>query len=128
MNKKQILVVSNQDPGNHLSNWARNSEIFDFTFAHTDEKAIEIAHLRPFDMVCVDGTDEHIDLKKLQAVLPILQEDVALMQYKGESVDEIGNKVKAVFHRRRNERIKRFMVLDSSETGMWKGLPPFSTN
>jgi hypothetical protein len=79
-------------------------------------------------MAVIDHTDVAIDFRKLSAVLPIFQTEIALIPYKGESISEVETKVKALFVKKRNERIKRFLILDSSTTNSWDRLPPFSVN
>ena len=127
--KKHILIVSNMETANReLTGWMENEGQFDFTVVHTDEKAIEACHVQEFDMVIVDDSDLDIDYRKLQAVLPILHEEVAMLRYEGDEAVLLNKKVRAVFTKRRNNHIRRFLVLDSSGPGTWENLPPFSVN
>ena len=125
MSTKNILIVS----GSHLS--ANDLEAwkgFETTFAETDEKAIELANRQPFHMAVIDSTSQEVNIKKLSAVLPLLQEEMKVLYYKGESLNELKNKVTAFFTQQRNERIKRFLVLDASAMNMNWHLPAFSAN
>ena len=129
MNKKQILVVSNTESMNdNLFNWINTSEAFDMTFAETHEKAIELSHQQLFDMVLIDSTDEEIHDKKLSAVLPILNAEVLLVQYTGEQVQILDDKVNQAFDRKKRQRLQRLLILDSSQNKNWNSLPPFSRN
>ncbi len=125
MNRKNILIVSgHQLRDESVNNWAG----FDTIFAPSEERAIELANRQLFDLAVIDHTSTAIDQKKLLAVLPILQPDMKLLKYKGEPLQELKNKVAAVFIRQKNERIKRYLVLDSSQLNPWSLLPPFSAN
>jgi hypothetical protein len=92
-----------------------------------DEEAIELCHQRKFDIVVVDGTDGKIDSRKLHAVLPILQEDITLLRYRGESTDELEDNVKAIFDAKKYKRIQRMLLLEPS-VGAFQNLPSFSLN
>lgn len=125
MSTKNILIVS----GSHLS--ANDLEAwkgFETTIAETDEKAIELANRQPFHMAVIDSTSQEVNIKKLSAVLPLLQEEMEVLYYKGEPLHELKNKVTAFFTQQRNERIKRFLVLDASAMNMGWHLPAFSAN
>ena len=134
MNKKKILVITGSNPANaELQEWANQSGTYEFRFVDTDEEAIEQCHRRSFDLVVANTTDENIGFKKLQAVLPILQSEIMLLDYKGETVSELGQKVDRAFDHRKMERIKRLLILDSSRANTfynnpWENLPPFSAN
>ena len=134
MDKKKILVIASARQSNkELQQWAEESQAYEFRFVDTDEQAIEQCHRRAFDMVVADTTDENIGFKKLKAVLPILQSEILLLDYKGESLTELGEKVDHAFYQRKKERIKRLLILDSSRTSTfynnpWSSLPPFSSN
>jgi hypothetical protein len=127
MNKKNVLVVSNQQDENSLSSWAGIEHPFHVSHVSTDEAAIELFQRELYDMVVVDGTDESIDARKLQAVLPILQEDVTLLPYKGETVTQLQDNVEAVFNAKRYQRIKRMLMLEPSVPNPLT-IPPFSLN
>ena len=129
MNTKQILIVSDPNVNEEgLMLWKNLSKNFETILVNTDERAIELANRQHFDMAVIDNTNAAIDFKKLSAVLPIFQTEIALIPYAGESVSEMENKVKELFVKKRNERIKRFLVLDSSAPHAWNSLPPFSVN
>lgn len=129
MKTKQILIVSDPNINEEgLMLWKNLSKNFDTILVNTDERAIELANRQHFDMVVIDNSNAAIDFKKLTAVLPIFQTDIALINFTDESIMEMENKVKALFINKRNERIKRFLVLDSSATNAWDRLPPFSVN
>lgn len=125
MNTKQILIVSKAKFDGLLSK--EPDANFKTTFAKTDEEAIEMANRQRFDMVVIGHSSAEIDTKKLSAVLPILQPEVDILCYQGESDNELEQKVKAVFYKKRAERLKRFLVLDSSASIGWNNLP-FSAN
>ena len=128
MNKKNILVVSNKLTGNNsLSEWTTVEHPFQVNIVDNDETAIEICHRNRFDMVVVDATDHEVDSKKLHAVLPILQEDITLIRYEGETAKELGENIKAVFDARKYKRIQRMLLLEPSVTA-FSNLPSFSLN
>ena len=128
MNKKTVLVVSNQLNGkNSLSEWATVAHPFQLNIVNNDETAIELCHQHRFDMVVVDGTDSQVDSRKLQAVLPILQEDITVLQYGGETPNQLEDNVKAVFDAKKYKRIQRMLKLEPS-VGAFSNLPSFSLN
>ncbi|HYK55447.1 MAG TPA: hypothetical protein VEV15_03145 [Flavisolibacter sp.] len=125
MSTKNILIVS----GSHLSaNDLEGWKGFETTFAETDERAIELANRQSFHMAVIDSTSHEVNIKKLSAVLPLLQEEMEVLYYKGEPLNELKNKVAAFFTQQRNERIKRFLLLDASAMNMGWHLPAFSAN
>ncbi|RYZ00287.1 MAG: hypothetical protein EOO11_02135 [Chitinophagaceae bacterium] len=126
MKTNKILIISNKDAA-ALGTWAA-ADSWEAVFASNDEQAIELAQQQRFEAVVVDDTDGTLHPLKLGALLPILQPDVAVFHYSGESTAALGNRVKAHFVRARNERIRRFLVLDSNAPGDWTSLPPFSAN
>lgn len=128
MNAKQILIVSDLKRENGLLLWNDLAKTFETTLVETDEKAIELANRQHFDLALIDNSSPEIDFKKLSAVLPILRAEIELVRYEGEPLSELEVKLKDVFIKKRNERIKRFLVLDSSATKKWNGLPLFSAN
>ena len=128
MNKKSVLVVSNKyNEGNALSEWTSIPHPFHVNVVNNDEAAIEILHQLHFDMVVVDGTDKNIDGRKLHAVLPILQEDVTVLKYEGETAKELEDNVKAVFNAKKYQRLQRMMLLEPAVQTSWR-LPGFSLN
>src|SRR5688572_28121283 len=128
MNKKTVLVVTNQVDGkNSLNEWLHAGHPFDINIVNTDETAIELCHQHRFDMVVVDGTDSDIDSRKLQAVLPILQDDVTLLRYDGETPNQLEENVKAVFDAKKYKRVQRMLMLEPS-VGVFSNLPSFSLN
>ena len=127
--KKNILVVVNpKQDGHALLDWYHNNTGFEFTIADTDEKAIELAHQRDFDLAIADGTDQDIDIKKLNAVLSILDEDLQLVSYSGETVAVFNDHIRSIFDSRKAERLQRLMILDSSQKDMWSDFSQFSAN
>lgn len=128
MNKKSVLVVSNQqNRKNALREWTSIGHPFHINIVDNDEAAIELFHLQRFDMVVVDGTDSTIDGRKLHAVLPILQEDVTVLRYDGESAKQLEDNVKAVFNAKKFQRLQRMLILEPAiKTSL--NLPPFSLN
>ena len=125
MNTKNILIVSDSYlSAKDLEGWKG----FETTFAGTDEKAIELANRQPFHMAVIDSTSHEVNIKKLSAVLPLLQEEMKVLYYTGESLDALKNKVTAFFTQQKNERIKRFLVLDASTMSTGWHLPAFSAN
>lgn len=128
MNKKSVLVVLNQqNRKNALREWTSIGHPFHINIVDSDEAAIELFHLQRFDMVVVDGTDSTIDGRKLHAVLPILQEDVTVLRYDGESANQLEDNVKAVFNAKKFQRLQRMLILEPAvKTSL--NLPPFSLN
>lgn len=128
MNKKSVLVVLNQqNRKNALREWTSIGHPFHINIVDNDEAAIELFHLQRFDMVVVDGTDSTIDGRKLHAVLPILQEDVTVLHYDGESAKQLEDNVKAVFNAKKFQRLQRMLILEPAiKTSL--NLPPFSLN
>jgi CheY-like chemotaxis protein len=129
MKKKNILVVSNQDASvSPLAEWTNAVDTFSLNIADSDEKAIELFHQQHFDLVVVDNTDSAINVNKLQALLPILQEDVPMLGYNGESAFELDRKVEATFDILKFQRLQRMMLLDSSMYSSPWTLDSFSLN
>lgn len=128
VNKKSILVVADQQSAHSsLHDWLHNAHPFHVNVAHNDEAAIELFHQQHFDMVIVDGTDHKIDEKKLHAVLPILQQDVLVLEYQGETSHDLDDQITAVFESRKYARLQRMLLLEPSPEKIWD-LPPFSLN
>jgi DNA-binding NtrC family response regulator len=129
MNKKNILVVASQGATNtDLLNWYVNAEQYNLTLAGSDERAIELVQQGSFDLVLADGTDHSIDLKKLGAVLPILDQELPFVPYSGESVERLDEKIHSVFEQKKAERVQRLLILDSSRQPFWQNWIPFSAN
>lgn len=133
MNKKEILIITNTEkPNSNLNQWiAEQTELEDYAlfFVSSDERAIELCHQRRYDMAVIDNTDPEIKLKKLLAVLPILQKEMLMVSHNGEAPADLQRKVVTAFNKRKMERIKRLIVLDSSKpAGQPNALPPFSAN
>lgn len=129
MNTKQILIVSDPNVNEKgLIIWKDLSKNFETTFVNSDERAIEMANRQHFDMVVMDSTCGPIDTKKLTAVLPVLQTEIELVRYEGESFEDLENKIKTVFIKKKTQRIMRFLILDASTPIAWKNLPSFSAN
>lgn len=128
MNKKSVLVVANQPDQQHvLSAWTSVAHPFHVNIVGNDEAAIELLHKERYDMVVVDSTDNNINDKKLQAVLPILQEDVTVLDYKGESITELEDNITAVFEAKKFQRLKRMLMLEPPVQSAFN-LPRFSLN
>ena len=127
MSKRKIMVVSGNLTPDIINVWT-NSATVDPVFAATDEEGIELAAQQVFDAVVVDATDAAINTRKLYAVLPVLQPDVALVRYKGEEGRQLESRLKAVFNQQRLARIRRFMILDSSTAMPKNSWPAFSAN
>lgn len=129
MNRKHILVVTNPDTMKQdLFGWISNTVAFDMAFADDHECAIEVAHQQLFDMVLIDATDEAINHKKLKAILPILNAEVLLVLYNGETAEELTGKVKQAFDIKKMQRLKRLLILDATKGYENTSLPPFSVN
>jgi len=128
MNKKTVLVVSNQlSKKNPLSEWIEVTHPFQVNIVDSDETAIELCHQNRFDMVVVDGTDSNINSRKLHTVLPILQEDITLLRYDGETPEQLDDNVKAVFDAKKYKRIQQMLMLEPSVSA-FSNLPSFSLN
>jgi len=129
MNKKNVLVVSNAETMNpKLLEWISNADALDMTFADTHEQAIELSNQQLFDMVLIDKTDATINIKKLGAILPILNSEALLLGYEGEGAEKIDEKIKLAFDYRKFKRMQRLMILDSSIKPQQPGVVPFSLN
>ena len=128
MNKKSVLVVSNQLKGkSSLNEWLSARHPFELNIVDSDETAIEVCHQYQFDVVVVDDTNDNINTKKLYAVLPILQDDITLLRYQGETRAQLEENVKAVFHAKKYRRIQQMLMLEPS-VGSFSNLPSFSLN
>ena len=128
MNRKSVLVVTKQVSGKSaLSDWISAGHPFHVNIVDSDETAIELCHQHQFDMVVVDNTDGNINTGKLHAVLPILQEDITLLQYEGETQMQLEENVKAVFDARKYKRIQQMLMLEPSVSA-FSNLPSFSLN
>ena len=128
MNKKSVLVVLNpQREENSLNAWTGIIHPFHIDIVDNDEAAIELFHKQRFDMVVVDATDSNIDERKLNAVLPILQEDVTVLGYRGETANELEDNVKAIFDAKKYQRLQRMLLLEPS-INILPNLPSFSLN
>ena len=128
MNQRTVLVVTNQSANkNALREWTEVAHPFHLNIVDSDETAIELCHQHSYDMVVVDGTDTSINSRKLQTVLPILQEDITLLNYDGETSAELDSNVKAVFDARKYKRIQKMLMLEPS-VGAFSNLPSFSLN
>lgn len=128
MNQRTVLVVTNQSANkNALREWTEVAHPFHLNIVDSDETAIELCHQHRYDMVVVDGTDTSINSRKLQTVLPILQEDITLLNYDGETSAELDSNVKAVFDARKYKRIQKMLMLEPS-VGAFSNLPSFSLN
>jgi hypothetical protein len=78
-------------------------------------------------MVVVDATDSNINSRKLHTVLPILQEDITLLHYDGETPEQLNDNVKAVFDAKKYKRIQKMLMLEPSVSA-FSNLPSFSLN
>jgi hypothetical protein len=125
---KHILIISDPVTNAVLSDWTAMPANMEAFFADNEEKAIEMANNQHFDMAVIDNTNNDIDAKKLSVVLPILLSDIELVHYEGETLQELKTKMLEVFDYQKLQRIKRFIVLDSSNKEDFKDLPPFSAN
>jgi hypothetical protein len=129
MNKKNVLVVSNPETMHpELLEWIGAADSLDMTFAETQEQAIELSNQQLFDIVLIDRTDANINIKKLGAILPILNSEVLLLGYEGEKGEKIEEKIKLAFNYRKFKRLQRLMILDSTIKPEQPGVMPFSLN
>ena len=129
MNKKNIMVVAPGSYDPQLSAWFAGNELYQISFARSDEQAIEMAQQQYFDLVLMDSTNEELDQKKLRAVLPILIDDVLMASYDGETREQLDQKISYLFEKRKAERMQRLLVLDATAgNSTFGGLPPFSVN
>jgi len=129
MVKKHIIIVSdpNVNEGGLLA-WQTLSKNYETTLVNSDERAIEMANRQHFDMIVVDTLCPEINSEKLAAVLPILRTEIEVVQYNGEPTNELENKIKTCFLKKKAQRIMRFLILDTSAPKAWKSLPSFSAN
>ena len=129
MNKRNILVVSNPDTMKpELLEWISNTDSLDMSFANTHEQAIELSNQQLFDMVLIDKTDANINIKKLGAILPILNSEALLLGYEGEEAEGLKEKIKLAFDYRKFKRLQRMLILDSSIKPQQPAVIPFSLN
>ena len=130
MNKKSVLVVSNPETIKpDFLQWISDTDTFDMTFADTQEQAIELSSQQLFDLVIIDKTDAEVNVKKLGKILPILNSEVLLVGYEGESSEKIEEKIRLAFDYRKFKRLQKMMILDSStRQPKNNGLTPFSLN
>src|SRR5206468_1114310 len=124
MTKKNILIIKDQID-NNLDN---QPEKYSITVIDSHEKAIELFHQQNFDIVVVEQDLNAIDVKKLSALLPILQDSTVLLSFNGEQTQDLFEKINEVFHAQKLERLKRMLVLDSTTSNGSFGLPAFSVN
>jgi len=130
MNKKSVLVVSNPETIKpDFLQWISDTDTFDMTFADTQEQAIELSSQQLFDLVIIDKTDAEVNVRKLGKILPILNSEVLLVGYEGESSEKIEEKIRLAFDYRKFKRLQKMMILDSStRQPRNNGLTPFSLN
>jgi len=130
MNKKSVLVVSNPETIKpDFLQWISDTDTFDMTFADTQEQAIELSSQQLFDLVILDKTDAEVNVKKLGKILPILNSEVLLVGYEGESSEKIEETIRLAFDYRKFKRLQKMMILDSStRQPKNNGLTPFSLN
>ena len=127
--KQQVLIVSTvQAPDPELMAWMETTEDFEITWVQSDEKAIELFHAQPFDAVVVDRTGNEKIYKKLKAVLPILNNEVLVIAYNGETAERLDEKIVTAYERRKLLRMQRLLILDADAESGWSGLPAFSDN
>ena len=122
MTKKNILIIKEQID----NNLDQQPEKYSVTVIDSHEKAIELFHQQNFDLVVVDQNPDSIDMKKLNALLPILQESAVLLSFNGDT--DLFDKINEVFYAQKMERLKRMLVLDSTTANGSFGLPAFSAN
>jgi 4-hydroxy-3-methylbut-2-enyl diphosphate reductase IspH len=124
-----ILLVSAelQEP---LKNWLEERKSINITLNKTDEQAVETLCRQSFDMVIVDGTDQSSGTAKLNALAKKLQPDAQFLVYNGETAEAWEQRVRSSQRIKRNERIRRWMILDATTNGSGNREPsmPFSAN
>lgn len=127
-NNKNVLIVSTRlGEKNSLEEWVANEHPFDLHIVNTDESAIELCQQHRFDLAVIDGTDTEINPGKLDAVLPILQDNITLLRYAGETSVELNANVKAVFDAQKYKRIQQMLMLEPNISA-FSNLPSFSLN
>ena len=128
MNKKNVLIVSNKlGEKNSLEQWIENPHPFHLHIVNSEESAIEVCQQYFFDVAVIDTTDTEINARKLHAVLPILQESLALLPYEGETSGELNEDIEAVFNAQKYKRIQKMLMLEPSVSA-FSNLPSFSLN
>ncbi len=126
---KYILVAGTTSiKADGFAQWISGVKNTEVTIAPSDERAIELAQQQGYDMVIINRRDENLNIKKLAAIMPILQPEVVLLPYDGEPSNDLKNKVDAAFETRKIERMKRLLVLESSKPSFYDSLLPFSLN
>ena len=114
MKQKQILIIARQEGMNrNLADWTRDNKAYQLSFTDSDERAIELFQKQSFDLVIADA-GHAASFKKLNALMPILNEEAELICHEGETGIELDQKIKLVFERKKAERMKRLLVLDST--------------
>jgi hypothetical protein len=114
-NKKQILVVTTKPAMSEgLNNWAVKNAIHDLKFADSEERAIELCNRQSFELVVLDHTGTDAAFRKLFVILPILCEEIAFVSYNGEEEKILERKVKSLENKKKAEKMKRFLILDST--------------
>lgn len=124
MTKKNILIIKEQ----MKNNLDHQPEKYTVTVIDSHEKAIELFHQQNFDIVVVEQDSNAVDVKKLNALLPILQDSTVLLSFNGDKTEDLFEKINEIFHAQKLERLKRMLVLDSTATSGSFGLPAFSLN
>jgi hypothetical protein len=124
MKAKKILIVSAGDP-EAMGAWPAGYETVS---ASGDEAAIELAQQEAFEAIVIDGSDSDLHVRKLYALLPILQPDAALFRFRADARTPVQSTVHEHFRRLQNERIKRYIVFNSMPAFNGPELPAFSAN
>lgn len=123
MNTRKILIVTARPEA--VKSWPSQYET---VFASNDEAAIELAQRHPFEAVVLDGTDPAMNNAKLRAILPILLPEIALFQDAGRPGASVQTEVQEHFRRERNDRIRRYVLLDEIDASNGANPPAFSAN
>jgi hypothetical protein len=124
MNAKKILIISASDPAD-MGAWPAG---FETVCASGDEAAIELAQQQAFEAIVIDGADADLHVRKLLAIMPILQPDAALFRFRADAATSLQADVQEHFRRLRNERIRRYMVFGDMPAFNGPELPSFSAN
>lgn len=92
---KQVLIVS-KTINDSIQSWMNKNKHYDFTVVPSDEAAVDHIFRMDFDRVIVNGDNEAVNMKKLEALLSMQQPDAVVLQYAGEDMNGITARLKEI--------------------------------
>lgn len=123
MKTKRILIVSGLD----AAQWSFLDANYETSLVNDVETAIELAQRQGFDAVIGDTASDELNPRKLKAIVSILQPETLFYIASGSNEEAVLGGLKNLFDQQKLERVKRYLVLDSSQTA-FRQLPAFSLN